>query len=345
MQTTIKKLIEVCLRYHDNSKLSRLPPPPPVTPSVSAAAAKNIRRTMEDRHIVINDLHALFGIEGHGVASYYAVFDGHNGSDAAIYACSHVHQYLVESQHYPHNPEAAFKEAYIRADDRFIDKSKKENLKSGTTAVSILIRHDRGKIYVAWLGDSQAILVNGRNFIQLVNPHRPENPVGEERERVESMGGSVVFWGTWRVNGQLAVSRSIGDVDYKPYVTGEPDVSSYDLTGDEDFLLLACDGLWDVVSEELAVEKVYDFLKESKDPTADREGDSESVVERRWRQGESKEGQRMVKTTIALCRGQLVQNNVRNTFASSQGYNFLPPVATDSSLLFSRVIALNLPPL
>lgn len=63
MQTTIKKLIEVCLRYHDNSKLCRLPPPPPVTPSVSASAAKNIRRTMEDRHIVINDLHALFGIE------------------------------------------------------------------------------------------------------------------------------------------------------------------------------------------------------------------------------------------------------------------------------------------
>ena len=63
MQETIKKLMEVCLRYDDNSKLSRLPPPPPVTPSVSTSAAKNIRRTMEDRHIVINDLHALFGIE------------------------------------------------------------------------------------------------------------------------------------------------------------------------------------------------------------------------------------------------------------------------------------------
>lgn len=273
MQTTIKKLIEVCLRYHDNSKLCRLPPPPPVTPSVSAAAAKNTRRTMEDRHIVINDLHALFGIEGYGVASYYAVFDGHNGSDAAIYACSHVHQYLVESQHYPHNPEAAFEEAYIRADDKFIQKSNKENLKSGTTAVSVLIRHDRGKVYVAWLGDSQAILVNGRNFIQLVNPHRPDHL--EERERIEAMGGSVVFWGTWRVNGQLAVSRSIGDVDYKPYVTGKPDVSSYDLTGDEDFLLLACDGLWDVVSEQLAVEKVYDYLKESK---GDRSGVSKSLV-------------------------------------------------------------------
>lgn len=68
----------------------------------------------------------LLSFQGYGVASYYAVFDGHNGSDAAIYACSHVHQYLVESQHYPHNPEAAFKEAYKRADDRFIDKSNKE---------------------------------------------------------------------------------------------------------------------------------------------------------------------------------------------------------------------------
>lgn len=65
MQAVMARVNEVCLRYQDNSKLDSLPPPAPL-PRESrtvAAAIKNMRRTMEDRHVVIGNLEALFGIE------------------------------------------------------------------------------------------------------------------------------------------------------------------------------------------------------------------------------------------------------------------------------------------
>jgi len=144
-------------------------------------------------------------------------------------------------------------------------------LKSGTTAVCALLRPTEQMLYVAWLGDSQALLVRNGQAVHVVNPHKPDRQ--DERERIEDMGGCVLFWGTWRVNGQLAVSRAIGDSGYKPYVTSEPDVTAVSLDGTEDFLVLACDGLWDFVTEEEAVMAVYEQIAEAP-------GDIEAVSQR-----------------------------------------------------------------
>lgn len=53
----------------------------------------------------------------------------------------------------------------------------------------------------------------------------------DERERIEGLGGCVVWIGDWRVNGNIAVSRSIGDKDHKPYVSADPDTLEFDLEG------------------------------------------------------------------------------------------------------------------
>ncbi|KAK0098985.1 hypothetical protein PV326_010961 [Microctonus aethiopoides] len=74
------------------------------------------------------------------------------------------------------------------------------------------------------------------------------------------MGGTVIYFGMWRVNGHLAVSRAIGDAQYKPYVTADPDIRCVMLDGTEDFLIVACDGLWDYVSEEAAAKVVYQLV-------------------------------------------------------------------------------------
>lgn len=70
----------------------------------------------------------------------------------------------------------------------------------------------------------------------------------------------MVWLGVWRVNGNLSVSRAIGDAGDKKYVIGEADVKSIELDGTEDYLVLACDGVWDVVNGEELVECVQQYL-------------------------------------------------------------------------------------
>ncbi|KAB0398028.1 hypothetical protein E2I00_005585 [Balaenoptera physalus] len=105
--------------------------------------------------------------------------------------------------------------------------------------------------------------------VHAVAAHRPElptDPTGalqaafrctdeiperqDEKDRIEALGGFVSHMDCWRVNGTLAVSRAIGDVFQKPYVSGEADTASRELTGSEDYLLLACDGFFDVVPHQ-----------------------------------------------------------------------------------------------
>ncbi|XP_063238869.1 uncharacterized protein LOC134540210 [Bacillus rossius redtenbacheri] len=278
MHAVMAKANEVCLRYKDNGRLHSLPEPASKS-HISCCAIKNSRRRMEDRHVVIEDFHGLFGVEGCGPASYFAVFDGHAGVDAASYSVSHLHQFLAESHFYPSDPERALRDAFLRTDALFLEKSNRENLHSGTTAVCALLGPGKA-LHVAWLGDSQALLVRRGRSVGLVNPHKPDRE--DERQRIEGMGGSVLFWGTWRVNGQLAVSRAIGDLEYKPYVTAEPDVVSVPLDGTEDFLILGCDGLWDFVSEEAIVRAIYEQLKNS---PGDLEAVTESLVQLSKEQG------------------------------------------------------------
>ncbi|XP_019696322.2 uncharacterized protein LOC105181883 isoform X2 [Harpegnathos saltator] len=278
MQAVTNEVNEICRRYLDNSRLALLPPPSS-TPQVVVGATRNARRKMEDRHVVLHDLHTIFNIQDDTTANYYAVFDGHGGQDAAAYCATHLHQYLVESVYYPTDPERALRDAFLTTDAHFIAKSSIQRLNGGTTAVCVLVLDK--KLYVAWVGDSMASLVKRGCVKQLVNPHRPTRT--DEQERINNMGGVVVNCvGVLRVNGFLSISRAIGDVSHKPFVTGEPEIRSITLDGTEDFLIIACDGLWDHVDPRKAAQRVYwqvlqnpQPLQHALIPEADNVADSE----------------------------------------------------------------------
>ena len=111
-------------------------------------------------------------------------------------------------------------------------------------------------LHIGWVGDSQVTMCKQGRAVQLMEPHKPNRKVcvslflslflkvlldilffhQDERERIEELGGCVIWIGDWRVNGNIAVSRSIGDKDHKPYVTANPDTLEFDLEGD----FLAC---------------------------------------------------------------------------------------------------------
>ncbi|KAK6191299.1 hypothetical protein SNE40_003026 [Patella caerulea] len=230
----------------------------PTTHEVCVHAIKNTRRKMEDVHVICSDLNSLFNLKDCPSHSYYSVFDGHGGIEAALYASSHLHTNLVHQPNFLTDPAAALKQAYKQTDEGFLIRAKNENLKSGTTGISVL--QQGSKLHIAWLGDSQAVLVKDGQTVDVMNPHKPDR--ADEKERIEKLGGIVVWFGTWRVNGAIAVARAIGDKSYKPYISSDADVFSADLDGSEDYIVLACDGVWDVIAPKDIPEIVYNHIQE-----------------------------------------------------------------------------------
>ena len=85
--------------------------------------------------------------------------------------------------------------------------------------------------------------------------HKPNRE--DERARIEAAGGTVVFWGVWRVEGILAVSRAIGDKLLKQFVTAEPETRVWEREPSDAYLVLATDGVWDTISNQEAAEIVH----------------------------------------------------------------------------------------
>ncbi|XP_062341117.1 protein phosphatase 1E [Osmerus eperlanus] len=250
------KLCETCCLWLKDFPYRRRPQPYYET---SIHAIKNMRRKMEDKHIVIPDFNTLFNIQDQEEQAFFAVFDGHGGVDAAIYAANHLHVNLVRQEMFSQDPAEALFRAFKVTDERFVKKAAREHMRCGTTGVVTFLRGRT--LYVAWLGDSQVMLVRKGQAVELMKPHKPDRE--DEKQRIEALGGCVIWFGTWRVNGSLSVSRAIGDSEHKPYICGDADHSTFPLDGTEDYLILACDGFYDTVSPDEAVRVVSDHLEEN----------------------------------------------------------------------------------
>lgn len=122
---------------------------------------------------------------------------------------------------------------------------------SGSTAVTAFIFNEDGGrrvLKVANTGDSRAILVQKKGFKILSEDHSPD--LEREKERVLSAGGIIRdVDGVQRVGGCLAMTRSVGDFDIGGIIS-RPDIVTYELTDDDLYLVLASDGLWDVIKNE-----------------------------------------------------------------------------------------------
>ncbi|KAG9263195.1 protein phosphatase 1E [Astyanax mexicanus] len=254
------KLCETCCLWLKGVPIRRRAQPYYET---SIHAIKNMRRKMEDRHVVIPDFNSLFNLQDQEEQAYFAVFDGHGGVDAATYAANHLHVNLVRQEMFSQDPGEALCRAFKLTDERFVQKAKRENLRCGTTGVVTFLRGRT--LYVAWLGDSQVMLVKKGQPVELMKPHKPDRE--DEKQRIEALGGCVIWFGTWRVNGSLSVSRAIGDSEHKPYICGDADHISFPLDGTEDYLILACDGFYDTMNPEEAARVVSDHLQENSGDT------------------------------------------------------------------------------
>ena len=71
------------------------------------------------------------------------------------------------------------------------------------------------------------------------------------------------------MNGQLSVSRAIGDRKYKPFISAKPDVTSIEMNGSEEFIIIGSDGLWETITPEEATEMVFAHIEENKSEGGD----------------------------------------------------------------------------
>ena len=137
--------------------------------------------------------------------------------------------------------------AFQECEAEFIRIAGREGLRDGTTALVALVEPDT--LTVAHVGDSRGVLCRkGGQTVAITQDHKPE--LEPEKKRIEALGGFISYIGCWRAMGILAMSRAIGDLFLKPYVSPEPDVSSLAIDDGDQFFVLASDGVFDVFDNE-----------------------------------------------------------------------------------------------
>ncbi|KAL8232027.1 hypothetical protein R6Q57_001805 [Mikania cordata] len=196
--------------------------------------------------------------------NFYGVYDGHGCSHVAMKCKDRMHEIVkneVENAGESFDWKHTMTTSFSRMDKEVTEWTNAASVSNcrcelqtpqcdavGSTAVVAVVTSD--KIVVANCGDSRAVLCRNGVAIPLSTDHKPDRP--DELARIEAGGGRVIYWDGARVLGMLAMSRAIGDNYLKPYVIPEPEVTVTERTAGDECLILASDGLWDVVSNDVA---------------------------------------------------------------------------------------------
>lgn len=230
------------------------------------------RVSMEDSHSTILNLNSL--VEGGSADkdqlqnAFFGVYDGHGGEKVAIFTGENLPKILAKNENYlKGNYIQSLIDAFLASDVAILNDEELSKDPSGCAATSTLITPTA--IYCANAGDSRSILSIDGVVKPLSFDHKPTNE--GEKNRIVNAGGFVDMG---RVNGNLALSRGIGDFEFKDAknlpaeeqaVTALPDVLEHKLdTSSDEFVVLACDGIWDCLTSQQVVDFVRRYVKENK---------------------------------------------------------------------------------
>jgi len=244
-----------------------------------ASGMQGWRLNMEDSHIAKFDIAPDVHVFG--------VFDGHGGKEVALYVEKHFVDELVANSSFKKGDyENALIETFLRIDELLLTPEGKKEVSflknsgeeseayqtdsfAGCTANVALIA--KGELIVANAGDSRCILSSAGRAVEMSEDHKPE--LDSERERVEKAGGYIT---NGRINGNLNLSRALGDLEYKKnselkpgeqLISPVPEIKRRMLTSEDEFIVLGCDGIWECKSNQAIVEFVGQRLS-STSPTS-----------------------------------------------------------------------------
>jgi protein phosphatase 1L len=222
------------------------------------------RPSQEDHHVTVLNLNNT-NIEQNPI-NFFGVYDGHGGKKVSEYLRNNLPNFFLnklEKNIFEKNDTFTkyTNKVYDYLQNNLKEKHPRAVEYCGSTAcVAIQTVNSKNKsiLWIVNVGDSRAVLCNkSGEAVQLSVDHKPNLP--EEKKRIEQLGGVIKFDGSdWRVK-SLSVSRSFGDLDCCPYVTHLPNIYKYKIDSKDKFLIIACDGLWDALTNQNAIEFIRDL--------------------------------------------------------------------------------------
>uniref|UniRef100_A0A1I8I002 PPM-type phosphatase domain-containing protein n=1 Tax=Macrostomum lignano TaxID=282301 RepID=A0A1I8I002_9PLAT len=248
---------------------------------IGSSAMQGWRPRMEDAHAVHTRLSSPAPpavprpAAAQPAVTYAGVFDGHGGAKVARYAAEHLHRRLAAAGAAAPLSESSSPDAVEPIRAAFLEVDRDLRLRradggAGSTALVLLV--DDSTIRCASVGDSRAVLSVAGRPVQLSRDHHPG--ASAERARILAAGGRVVGG---RVNGRLAISRALGDFSFKrsgkrppseQMVTADPSVCVQTITDSMEFVVMASDGVWEVMSNQEVVSFVRSRLARGMNPDA-----------------------------------------------------------------------------
>ncbi|XP_057872002.2 probable protein phosphatase 2C 24 [Cryptomeria japonica] len=205
---------------------------------------------------------------------FFGVYDGHGGSQASIYCKNRFHKDLAEKlrdassfsrdlSYWNQVMSARFMKMDMavggmcpnggcssNADVQMISDCCRNPVAPENVGSTAFVSPTQ--FVIANCGDSRAVLSRGGKVIPLSNDHKSERE--DEMGCIEAAGGHAIYWNGYPVGGFLAMSRAPGVRFLKRYVISEPKVTCTEQTNEDQCLILASDGLWDVLSNDIVCE-------------------------------------------------------------------------------------------
>lgn len=227
--------------------------------NVYFTSIKGRRESNEDRHNIILNINKMD--QNLNAINMFGIYDGHGGTYVSEYLEKNLPKFYCNNSFQLPFSEDFHCELFELLQKKILE-NKRGYLCGSTCLLNLMYRYENEiHMNIINLGDCRLVIVytNGEHK-QVTTDHKPEDPI--EKHRLELMGGEIYrdSEGTVRI-GDLSLSRAFGDGDNLPYISQKPDVHYKKITKQTKYVVMGCDGLWDVVDNNNLFTILNNFKK------------------------------------------------------------------------------------
>jgi serine/threonine protein phosphatase PrpC len=228
-------------------------------------SVKGRRENNEDKHTIILNINKISNKLN--AINLFGIYDGHGGSLVSEYLAENIPSYYCFS-----DLETPFNKEYHYKTFETIQKKLLQTdfgYSMGSTCLLNIMYKYKNEIHmnIVNIGDSRLTIVykNGKAS-QITTDHKPDDI--NEQERIEKLGGEIYIDSeqVCRI-GDLSLSRAFGDGDNAPYISQKPDVYYKKISSLTKYIVMGCDGLWDVINNDELFEILENFKKNNETKT------------------------------------------------------------------------------